>query len=167
VGLLHQYLFATPGILVLDNATLRLDLDNEVQPDVMLLIDAERGGQAIIDEDDYVTGAPELIAEVASSSVSIDLGKKLKVYRRNGVREYLVWRVLDQAIDWFVLRQSQYEPLAAQDGILKSEVFPGLWLDGPALLAGNLARVQEVIQQGVASPEHRDFVARLSQRTSR
>ena len=84
------------------------------QPDAFLMIKPERGGQARITDDDYVEGAPELIAEIAASSVSYDLGKKLHAYRRNGVREYVVWRVQDREIDWFVLRERKYEPLAAR-----------------------------------------------------
>ena len=126
-----------------------MDLDNEPQPDVCLFIDPARGGQARISQDDYLEGAPELVAEVASSSASYDLHVKLHVYRRSGVREYLVWRVLDRQIDWFVLREGAYEALAAgSDGILKSTVFPGLWLDPSALLSGDLARVLAVVGEG-------------------
>ncbi len=109
---LGSYMAATPGVDAGDNGSVRLDLDNEPQPDAFLLIEPERGGQARISEDDMVEGAPELVAEVSSSSVSYDLGKKLKVYRRNGVREYVVWRVRDRQIDWLVLRGRRYEPLA-------------------------------------------------------
>jgi Uma2 family endonuclease len=156
------YTAATPGLLAADNSTVRLDLDNEPQPDVFLMIEPEHGGQARISEDDYVEDAPELVAEVAASSVSIDLGKKLHAYRRNGVREYIVWRVQDRAIDWFALREGTYQPLApGGDGWLRSEVFPGLWLDPAALLRGDLATVLDVVRRGVDSPEHADFVARL------
>jgi len=105
-----------------------------------------------------------LLAEVAASSAAIDLNQKLRVYRRNEVHEYVVWRVLDQAVDWFVLRGSAYEELAAgADGILRSGVFGGLWLDPAALVRGDLARVLAVVQQGIASPEHAAFVSRLRQ----
>ncbi len=88
----------------------------------------------------------------------------MNVYRVNNIREYLVWRVLDREIDWFVLRNGQYTRLAlSADGLYKSEVFPGLWLDPAALLAGDLARLLQVIQQGAATPEHTAFVARLQQ----
>jgi Uma2 family endonuclease len=167
IGWLVAYEAGTPGVLTGDNATARLDLDNEPQPDALLLIDPARGGQARISEDDFVEAAPELVAEVAASSVSIDLNTKLHVYRRNGVREYLVWRVLNQQIDWFVLREGQYErQVPDADGLLKSEVFPGLWLDPAALVAGNLARVLAVVQQGLASPEHAAFIARLNPPTA-
>ena len=156
------YAAGTPGLGAGDNGSIRLDLDNEPQPDVFLMIESEQRGQARISEDDYVEDAPELVAEVAASSVSYDLGKKLHAYRRNGVREYVVWRVQDRAIDWFVLREGRYEPLApGADGILRSEVFPGLWLDPAALLRGDLATVLAVVRQGVDSPEHAAFAARL------
>jgi Uma2 family endonuclease len=158
---LGTYEAATPGTLVGDNGTVRLDLDNEPQPDLLLLIDPAKGGQARISDDDYVEGAPELVAEIASSSVSYDLGAKLNAYRRNGVREYLVWRVLDREIDCFVLREGRYEPLSLDSGLYKSEVFPGLWLDPAALARGQLAAVLRALEKGLASPEHAAFCKRL------
>ena len=161
-GWLVQYEAGTPGVEAGDNGTVRLDLDNEPQPDALLFIDPACGGQARIDADDYIEGAPELVAEVASSSASYDLHVKLRVYRRNGVREYIVWRVLEQELDWFVLRAGQYARMSVDaEGLLKSEVFPGLWLDSAALLRGDLATVLAVVQRGLASPEHAAFVARL------
>jgi Uma2 family endonuclease len=161
-GWLFNYKLATPGVGSGDNVSVRLDLDNEPQPDLLLMIDSGDAGQARITEDDFIEGAPELVAEIASSSVSYDLGAKLHAYRRNGVREYLVWRVLDAAFDWFVLRDGRYEPLPPDDdGILRSRTFPGLWLDPAALLGGDLARVIEKLNQGLASPEHAAFVERL------
>jgi Uma2 family endonuclease len=155
------YRVHTPGVILGDNATIRLDMDNEPQPDVCLMIG--EGGQARVDMDGYIEAAPEFAAEVAASSASYDLGDKLNAYRRNGVREYLVWRVLDEKIDWFVWREGRYDSLpAGQDGIVRSEIFPGLWLDPAALLAGDLLRVHEVLHRGLASPAHADFVARLN-----
>jgi Uma2 family endonuclease len=90
---------------------------------------------------------------------------KLHVYRRHGVREYIVWRVLDAAIDWFVLREGRYEPLApvarGKRRVLQSETLPGLWLDAQAMLAGDMARVLKVAGEGVAAKEHAAFVRRL------
>jgi Uma2 family endonuclease len=164
MGWLAAYQAATPGVDGADNTTVRLDMDNDPQPDGLLFIDPARGGQAQIDDDGYLNGAPELAGEIASSSVSYDLHAKFRVYRRNGVKEYIVWRVLDRAIDWFILRQSQYDRLAPDAaGICKSEVFPGLWLDPAALIAGDLAKVHQVLQQGIASPEHAAFVTRFQQ----
>ena len=147
---LGVYWSATSGIELGDNCTVRLDPDNEPQPDALLRI--ETGGQSTISEDGYVEGAPELIAEIAASTVSIDVHEKLKVYRRNQVQEYLVWRVEDQELDWYHLRQGEYEQLPVnKQGIICSEVFPGLWLDKQALLTGDLAKVATVLQQGLAS----------------
>ncbi len=152
----------TPGVEGGDNSTVRLDMDNDPQPDALLFIDPACGGNARISADDYVEGAPELMAEVSASSAGFDLHTKFQVYRRNGVREYIVWRVLDQQLDWFVLRASQFQPLVpGADGILRSETFPGLWLDAPALIRGDMPRVMTVVQQGLASSEHAEFVQRL------
>ena len=147
---LGTYKAATPGVGVADNPTVRLAPDNEPQPDALLRI--EGGGQSHISEDDYVEGAPELIVEIAASSVSYDLHEKLRAYRRNQVQEYLVWRVRDRAFDWFWLQEGEYIQLEPNvDGILCSQTFPGLWLDRVALLEGNLATVLAVLQQGLAT----------------
>ena len=160
LGVYHAF---TPGVRLGDNATVRLDMDNEPQPDAMLRLDETVGGRSRISDDGYVEGAPELIVEVAASSASYDLGNKLNVYRRNQVQEYLVWQVYDQRLDWFRLRQGEYVLLQPDtDGIVRSEVFPGLWLAVPALLEGNLAQVLSVLQLGLATSEHTVFVEQLS-----
>lgn len=159
---LGTYQAYTPGVQGADNASIRLDLDNEPQPDCTLIISPSCGGQVKISEDDYVEGAPELAAEVSASTASIDLNTKFRVYRRNQIREYVVWRVNDQAVDWFVLRNGQYERLSpSPDGILRSEIFPGLWLDAAALVRSDLKTVLAILQQGLQSQQHAAFVARL------
>jgi Uma2 family endonuclease len=141
-----------------------LDLDNAPQPDGYLRLLPEAGGQAKV-VNRYIEGAPELVAEVAASSKSYDLDDKLNAYRRNGVREYVVWRVWDRAVDWFVLREGRFVALpAGNDDIYHSEVFPGLWLDAPAVVSGNIARVLDVLQEGLASDAHREFVERIRRR---
>jgi Uma2 family endonuclease len=157
-----MYRAHTPGVQTGDNCSIRLDLDNQPQPDATMIIHPFYGGRVQLGDDDVVVGTPELIAEVSASSAGIDLNQKLRVYRRNQVREYIVWRVLDKEVDWFVLRNSTFEslPLGA-DGIYRSEVFPGLWLDAAALLKFDLRRVWGVLQQGLASPEHAAFADRL------
>ncbi|NLF73085.1 MAG: Uma2 family endonuclease [Candidatus Anammoximicrobium sp.] len=160
---LGHYEAATPGVEVADNATARLDLDNEPQPDATLYITPESGGQVRISPDDYVESAPDLVVEVASSSVSFDLNTKLQVYRRSGVGEYIVWRVLDGQFDWFALRGGAYERLAADArGVLRSERFPGLWLDTAALLQGDLAATLRTLDEGLGGEPHAAFVRRLS-----
>jgi len=161
IGWLGFYRSGAPGLTVSVAATVRVDADNEVQPDALLMIDRP-GGQAEIDDEDYVAGAPEFVAEISASSASIDLNAKFEVYRRNGVREYLVWRTFDHEIDWFVLRGVTFERLPPDGaGLLRSEVFPGLWLDPAALLRGDLAGVLKHLQDGMATPEHAAFVAKL------
>lgn len=163
VGWLSFYKGFTPGVTGGADGTLRLDLKNRPQPDAYLRILETHGGQARLSEDNYVVGAPELTAEVAASSVSYDLHDKAEVYRRNGVREYLVWRIEDRQLDWSALRRGKYRPLPpGADGIIRSVVLPGLWLDPVALLAGDIARVLEVLRQGIADPEHAAFLDRLT-----
>jgi Uma2 family endonuclease len=161
------YWLATSGTDAGVTPTIRLDLENEPQPDAMLRILPQRGGQSR-DDEKYVAGPPELVAEVAASSVSYDLHDKLRAYQRNGVREYLVWRVLDLAVDWFALREDRFERLPLSDaGHYHSEAFPGLWLDPAALIRSDFAQVMAVLQQGLASPEHAQFVAKLQAASGR
>lgn len=160
---LGNYAAKTRGVRVGDNSTVRLDLDNEPQPDALLMIDPACGGQARISDDDYVENAPELVGEVTASTVSFDLGTKLNVYRRNGVREYIAWRVQDNEIDWFVLHGDKYDKITPSDsGVLCSETFPGLWLDPAALTSGDLAAVLSTLATGTSSSEHAAFLKRLS-----
>jgi Uma2 family endonuclease len=162
MGWLSVYSSATPGVEFADNTTVRLDPDNEVQPDAVLWLSEAADGGARITEDDYLEGSPELIVEISSSSVSYDLHDKLKVYRRNGVKEYVVWRVYDRQIDWFRLEAEEYLAIPADaDLVSRSKVFPGLWLNVPALLSGDLPCVFSTLEKGLGSVEHADFVVRL------
>lgn len=156
------YVANTPGTRGGDNATVRLDQDNEPQPDVCLRIEPASIGQSRVGPQGYLEGAPELVVEVASSSVCYDLHEKLNVYRRSGVLEYVVIRTLDRDMDWFVLREGKYEPLSVDaGGIYRCEVFPGLWLDRAAAIRGDIAKMLATLQQGLASPEHAAFVDKL------
>jgi len=160
---LGVYKAATPGLRIADNTSLRLDNDNEYQPDAILRIDERLGGRSRIAADQYLEGAPELIFEVAASSASVDLYDKFRVYRRVGVQEYIVWQVYDQRINWWELVDGEYAPLAADEqGIVRSSVFPGLWLNVSAMLNDDLKAVLETLQQGIASAEHAAFVTRLA-----
>ena len=161
------YAASTPGVRGEDNATVRLDLDNEPQPDVLLRIEAEALGRSRVSGDDYLEGAPELVVEVAASSASIDLHDKLHAYRRNGVQEYIVWRTREQRIDWFELAAGEYRPLPVDDaGVIHSRVLPGLRLATAALLKEDLAGALAEVQKGVGTPEHKAFVARLAEKRS-
>lgn len=161
MGWLVLYTADTPGVEPGDNASLLLDLDNEPQPDALLRI-APRHGEQSRDLGDYIDTAPELVAEVAASSASYDLHDKLHVYRRNGVQEYIVWRTDDAAIDWFVLRGSRYERLPVDtNGVVRSEVFPGLWLATRAMVGLDAKAVRTALENGIATPEHAAFVESL------
>ncbi len=139
-------------------------MDNEPQPDAVLLIDAQAGGQSHLSQDGYVEGAPELVAEIAASSATVDLGDKKRAYRRNGIQEYLVWQVFEQRIDWFRLEAGEYINLYLDAaGVIKSQIFPGLWLNQSALLAGDMQQVLTGLQAGVNSVEHQAFVQQLAQ----
>ena len=149
---ISNYSVSMPAKIMGDAVSVRLDGDNEPQPDLLLIIDPAQGGQTWITEDDYIEGPPELVAEISASTVSIDLGAKKRAYERNGIQEYLVWRVLDGEFDWFVLENGQYIDLAADaDGITRSRIFPGLWLDRTALLAGEMKQVLAVGNDGLLS----------------
>lgn len=162
IGWLSVYRAATPGVMVCDNTTVRLDLENEVQPDALLRLEPALGGRSRITEDDYLEGPPELIVEIAASSAAYDLHDKLRVYQRSGAQEYLAVQMYEQRADWFALREGLYEPLAPDEkGVLRSDAFPGLWLLPAALLSGDLAAVLATLQEGLAAPEHAAFAARL------
>lgn len=157
-GWLAVYVSETPNVECFDNSTVRLDLDNEPQPDLVLMKLPEKGGQARISEDDYIEGAPELAVEIVSSSRSYDLHQKKGAYRRNGVREYLAWITDENRLVWWELREGDYLEIApGADGLLKSKVFPGLWLDGAALLRGDMKTVLAALRRGLDSSEHTDF----------
>jgi Uma2 family endonuclease len=159
---LGVYRAATSGVLVGDNATVRLDFENVVQPDAVLRLDPKHGGHSRVSADDYLEGPPELVVEIAASSAAYDLHDKRRVYARNGVREYLAVQMYEQKVDWFVLREGVYVTSRPDAGhILRSEVFPGLWLNPAAIFSGDLAAMLAVLQQGLASPAHSGFVARL------
>jgi Uma2 family endonuclease len=143
-GWLLAYEAATPGLLSATDATVLLDFDNELQPDICLW---REGGTARINESGYIEGAPDLVVEITASTASIDLHAKKDAYRRNGVKEYVVWRTDDAAVDWFELEDGEYvrlEPNAA--GVIESREFPGLRLPVAALLAGDLQALLGAVQ---------------------
>jgi Uma2 family endonuclease len=130
----------------LPNATVILDAENTVQPDALLRRLPEHGGRTHENDRGYLTGPPELIVEIAASSASIDLRDKLRAYCRNGVLEYLVWRIAERRLDWCCLEDEEYRPETPDaQGLLHSRVFPGLRLPVEALLAGEAAKVLEAL----------------------
>lgn len=159
---LGSYAAVTPGTDFGDNATVRLDLENEVQPDAFLRILETAGGQSGVGVDDFLEGPPELIVEVAASSAAYDLHEKLRVYRRNGVQEYLVLLAYEQETRWFQLLEGEYVLMSPdENGVIQSQVFPGLHFHANSFWADDLAGLLGVLQAGIASPEHQAFVASL------
>ena len=160
---LGTYAMLTPGVDVGTAASVRLDLDNEPQPDGHLRLPASQGSTATIDADGYVSGAPDLVVEVTASTVSIDMHLKLQLYRRHGVREYVVWRTIDDEIDWFVLRDGEYVRLALDgDGWYRSQRFPGLWLHPDTLLHGFPIAIHTMMHEGMKSAEHAAFANKIA-----
>ena len=159
---LSQYARSTQGIRSYITPSLRLDNKNEFQPDCVLRIASLKRGRSRVASDDYLEGAPELVAEVAVSSADYDAHEKRDVYERIGVQEYLLWEVLDSRIEWWRLDGGEYVPLTPRaDVVYCSGMFPGLWLDICALLAGDDRKVTKVLQRGLRSAEHTAFVRRL------
>jgi len=149
IGWLVTYQSMVAGLEVGIEPTVRLDPDNEPQPDAVLF---RVDGNTQIDTDGYISGAPELIAEIAASTVSYDLHSKKRTYERNGVKEYIVWRTLDRQIDWFMLKNGKYEQLELdQSGIIRSQEFAGLWLNVNAILSNDMAAVLKTLQNGQSS----------------
>jgi Putative restriction endonuclease len=160
---LSTYRIFTPGTDSGHNATMCM-LDDSPQPDLNLYILPECGGRSWV-EDDLLWGSPEALAEVCRSSAAYDLHVKLELYEQAKVQEYLAILLYEQEIRWHVLSRGRYKLLAPEsDGIWRSRVFPGLWLDGAALLARNMVAVLATLQKGLDSREHKAFVKELARR---
>ena len=152
----------TPGVEAYDNATTIMGEDSEPQPDGCLIILPDKGGQTQFTEDDYLQGSPELICEVASSTESFDLHSKKRDYEKSGVQEYLVVALRQNKVFWFVHQSGRFEEMPlSPDGLLRSQVFPGLWLDPDALLSLDGKRLLHSLRLGLATAEHAAFVKKL------
>lgn len=160
---LGSYSAVTAGTNFADNATVRLDTDNEPQPDAVLFVKEEYGGNSYVSLDDYLEGAPELVVEIAASTASYDTQEKKNIYRRNQVKEYIVWRVHDREIDWFAWENGEYVALKPdQNGVIESRFFAGLRLNVKAILADDLPKVLRDLQKGLQSKKHSEFVKNLN-----
>jgi Uma2 family endonuclease len=161
---LGVYSAHTPGCRGSSNATWLMGEADAPQPDNSLRLLPEYGGQSRM-EGRYAAGAPEFLAEICLSSTAYDLHQKLEVYEEAGVQEYLAVLMREREVRWHRRVGDHFEVVPPPaDGIYRSAVFPGLWLDAAALLAGDLARVLAVLHQGLASPEHQAFVQQLAER---
>ena len=167
---LLTYEDATPGVEAYDNTTTILGGASQSQPDVCLIVLPDKGGQVrftdgTTEDEQYLKGAPEFIGEIASSTESYDLHSKKRDYERAGVKEYLVVALRQKQVFWFANQNGRlHEIPRGQDGIYRSEVFPGLWLDPTALLALDGQRLMAVLKEGVSSPEHAAFVKSLAEK---
>ena len=73
--------------------------------------------------------------------------------------------LFEEEIRWHELVDGRYRVFSPDaDGLWRSRVFPGLWLDGKALWAGNLGQVLDRLQDGLRSVQHEQFVAELAAR---
>lgn len=163
--LLRRYARATHGVECGIQGSIRLDGKNEYQPDILLRIRAGKLAGTKVGADELIDGAPELVTEIAVSSVGYDLHEKKAVYQRNLVGEYFVWQAMDCQIHWFALEQGEFVELQpTQDGVIRSRAFPGLWLNVQALLDGRGEKASRTLDKGLKSPEHRAFIKRLMQK---
>jgi len=163
IHLLKTYAQATPGVSCGSNTSVRLDGKNEYQPDALLRIESGKLSHSQVGPDGLLEGGPELVAGIAVSSAAYDLHEKKAVYQRCLVPEYFVWLVLDLQIHWFALEQGDYLELKPRsNAVIRSRVFPGLWLDVRALLAGDEDKVSRTLERGIKSAEHAAFVKRLA-----
>ena len=160
---LGAYWIVTPGVDLADNSTVYLDSNNDPQPDALLRIEPAQGGRSRIIDKGYVEGPPELIVEIAGTSVDYDLQDKLEVYQRGGVQEYIVWQTQEKCLDWFQLVNEAYVTLAPNaEGIIESRIFPGLRLAVAALIEEDRAKVSSELQVGLQTTAHAAFVEQLA-----
>jgi len=163
---LRRYARETPGVSLGLNGSIRLDGKNEYQPDALLRIQSGKLSRSKVGPDGLLEGGPEFVAEIAVSSAAYDLHEKKSVYLRCQVPDYFVWQVMDSQIRWFALEHGDYAELKPRaDGVIRSRVFPGLWLDARALLAGDEEKVSRVLEKGLKSAEHAAMEKRSWQRT--
>lgn len=158
-GWLGNYAEATPGVEAYSNSTAKFGPDDVPQPDIMLCLPTERGGQSRLNANGYIVGAPELAVEITASTASYDMREKLETYRRFGVLEYVIWLTEKREIQWLRLDDDEYQPMQADhEGILKSHAFPGLWMDVNAMLAYNRTNARLALERGLKSAEHAAFI---------
>lgn len=160
-GWLSHYVDATPGTEAGTDATWVMGPKSVPQPDVALRILPECGGQST-DTGEYFGGAAELVVEVSGSSLSRDLGSKLRAYEQAGVREYVTVLLETRQVVWRHLVRGKYREFEpGEDGWLRSGIFPGLWLD-PVAVWNPRKPLRVALDEGLQSAEHAAFVKRLA-----
>jgi hypothetical protein len=163
IAWIKHYQWATRGVQASWHVSVLLDDQAEPEPAAVLRILPTCGGQTH-NAGTYIAGAPELVVEVASATTrATDLGPKHQDYQRAGVLEYLVVARGPDEVSWSIHRDGQFVPLPpGPDGVFRSEVFPGLWLDTQAVFAAEPGRLIATLDRGLATPEHASFVAHLA-----
>ena len=161
ITLFCLYRGKTPGVRFGDNVTVMLGDGGAPQPDALLRIEAECGGQSTL-EDGYVVGPPELTVEISDSSLRLDINAKRDDYRQYGVLEYLVVDLQNQQVRWFEL-QKDVEHQADEDGVIRVGCFPGMWIDVEALLTLDIEKLTDTFEAGLQSPEYLSFRDKLAQ----
>lgn len=168
VGWLAQYEMETAGLELATDASVYFNSESCVQPDAALRIQDDFGGSSHKHSDGRLSGPPELIVEVAASTVSYDWHDKKELYAACGVAEYMIWLVYDRRIAWYRLEDGVYQPLPVErSGYIKSQVFPGLWLDSKSLLADQKSKVVATLRKGLSSSEYARFIEQLKSRRRR
>jgi Uma2 family endonuclease len=161
IHLLLSYSLRTPGTGVADNVTVILGEEDEVQPDVVLRVVQEKRGRSQLTREKFVQGPPELVAEIAGSSRAIDLHLKKNRYAQAGITEYVVVCLEPRQLYWFDLQKQSRLPPSA-DGIIKSNIFPGLWIHAQGLLRLDNRSTTKALERGLQSPQHHDFVSEIA-----
>ena len=158
---LGTYHARTPGTESSTAPTVHLTDVDGPEPDGVLRLDPRCGGVSTESDDDYITGAPELLVEVGASTASRDLNQKRERYRAAGVREYIVFAPLRRRLFWFALNEAgEYDRLRRnRGGVVRSRAFPGLWLNVPAALDLDFAAVLDTLAKGLATDAHAAFAA--------
>lgn len=165
---LGVYAAETLGTQSCTDSSAILSEESEPQPDQCLRITEQAGGRSRWNEQRYLIGAPELAIEVANSTAVIDLNEKLRDYERYGVREYLVVVMRERQVRWFVRRKDRFTAMKPDaDGVLKSKVFPGLWLDTAGAFDETAARLLATLRKGLTSPEYAKFAAKLAKKLAK
>ena len=170
-GLLSAYTRQTPGVIDYTESGVTLPVEEtsaDVSPDLCLVVQPGRGGQMSVDDAGYFVGPPELVVEVANSSLSYDLGEKRDLYEAAGVQEYLVHATRERRLLMMRRDGDRFRTVMPDaDGVLASRIFPGLVFDTAAIIADDIAAAEATLDRVMQSPEvaaaHQNLVASLAE----
>lgn len=159
---LVEYMKVTPGCQAGIDGTWLMSPTTIPQPDLTLRLLPECGGQSSV-VNEYLAGSPELAIEISHSTSARDLGPKGQLYLAHGVPEYLVVLTKKPDVIWREVAGGRYRRIpAGTDGIFRSRIFPGLWLDPKALWNLDPVSLSAALSRGIAAPEHAAFLKHLS-----